>query len=85
MLTDRDPTLAVAQSRLAFAHACLQAVRTVDEIVRVVGTPAAHQSSPLQRRARDLMVVQHFPAFDIGIHQNAGRVLLGLTPEGSGW
>ena len=82
---DRDPTLAVAQSRLAFAHACSESVRAVDEIIRVVGTPAAHLTSPLQRRARDLMVAQHFPSFDIAIHENAGRVLLGLDPEGPGW
>ena len=82
---DRDPTVAVARSRLAFAHACIESVRAVDEIIRIVGTPAAHLSSPLQRRARDLMVAQHFPSFDIAIHENAGRVLLGLEPEGSGW
>jgi len=82
---DRDPTVAVAQSRLAFAHACAESVRAIDEIIRVVGTPAAHLSSPLQRRARDLMVAQHFPSFDISIYENAGKVLLGLEPEGPGW
>ena len=51
----------------------------------VVGTPAAHLSNPLQRRARDLMVAQHFPSFDISIYENAGRVILGLEPEGLGW
>jgi alkylation response protein AidB-like acyl-CoA dehydrogenase len=85
VVTDRDPTDAVARARLAFAHAGIESIRAVDEIVRVVGTPAAHLSSPLQRRLRDLMVAQHFPAFDVAIHQNAGRVLLGLQPEGSGW
>jgi hypothetical protein len=31
------------------------------------------------------MVAQHFPSFDISIYENAGKVLLGLEPEGPGW
>ena len=82
---DQDPTAAVAASLLAFAHAAQQATFVVGELIRVVGTPAAHLSSPLQRRARDLMVAQHFPSFDIGTYENAGRIFLGLEPTDSGW
>jgi len=82
---DRDPTAAVAASLLAFAHAAQQATSVVGELIRAVGTPAAHLSSPLQRRARDLMVAQHFPSFDIGTYENAGRVMFGLEPNESGW
>ncbi|MEO8695659.1 MAG: acyl-CoA dehydrogenase family protein [Acidimicrobiales bacterium] len=82
---EQDPTVAVATSRLAFAHAAQQASFVVGELIRVVGTPAAHLSNPLQRRARDLMVAQHFPSFDISTYENAGRVLLGLEPNDAGW
>jgi alkylation response protein AidB-like acyl-CoA dehydrogenase len=82
---DADPTGSVAASLLAFAHAAQQATFVVGELIRAVGTPAAHLSSPLQRRARDLMVAQHFPSFDISTYENAGRVLLGLESEESGW
>ena len=82
---DQDPTIAVAASRLAFAHAAQQASRVVSELIHVVGTPAAHLSSPLQRRARDLMVAQHFPSFDISTYENAGRIFLGLEPTDAGW
>jgi alkylation response protein AidB-like acyl-CoA dehydrogenase len=82
---DQDPSIAVAASRLAFAHAAQQAIFVVGELIRVVGTPAAHLSSPLQRRARDLMVAQHFPSFDISNYEVAGRVFLGLEPNDAGW
>ena len=82
---DQDPTVAVAASRLAFAHAAQQAIFVVGELIRVVGTPAAHLSSPLQRRARDLMVAQHFPSFDISTYEVAGRVFLGLEHDDPGW
>ena len=82
---DQDPTTAVAASRLAFAHAAQQSIFVVGELIRVVGTPAAHLSSPLQRRARDLMVAQHFPSFDISTYENAGRIFLGLEPTDAGW
>ena len=82
---DEDPTAAVAASLLAFAHAARQATSVVGELIRAVGTPAAHLSSPLQRRARDLMVAQHFPSFDISTYENAGRILFGLESKESGW
>jgi len=82
---DQDPTTAVALSRLAFAHAAQQATSVVAGLVHAVGTPAAHLSSTLQRRARDLMVAQHFPSFDISNYEGAGRVLLGLDPDDAGW
>ena len=82
---DRDPSVAVAASRLAFAHAAQQALFVVGELIRVVGTPAAHLSNPLQRRARDVMVAQHFPSFDISTYEVAGRVFLGLEHDDPGW
>jgi alkylation response protein AidB-like acyl-CoA dehydrogenase len=86
VLADRDPTAAVAASRLAFAHAGQQATRVIADLIRTVGTPAAHLSSPLQRRARDVMVAQHFPSFDLSNYETAGRVILGLEANGGeGW
>ena len=86
VLDDRDPTTAVAASRLAFAHAGKQATRVIADLIHAVGTPAAHLSSPLQRRARDVMVAQHFPSFDISTYETAGRVIFGLEPNGGeGW
>jgi alkylation response protein AidB-like acyl-CoA dehydrogenase len=82
---DRDPTAAVAASRLAFAHAAHQSTRVIADLIHAVGTPATHLSSPLQRRARDVMVAQHFPSFDISTYENAGRIILGLDPLDSGW
>ena len=82
---DQDPTRFVAASRLAFAHAAQQATFVVGELIRVVGTPAAHLSSPLRRRARDLMVAQHFPSFDISTYEVAGRVFLGVEHDDPGW
>jgi alkylation response protein AidB-like acyl-CoA dehydrogenase len=82
---EQDPTIAVATSRLAFAHAAQQAIFVIGELIRVVGTPAAHLSNPLQRRARDVMVAQHFPSFDISTYETAGRVLLGLEANDGGW
>lgn len=80
-----DPARPVAEARLSFAHASREAGRVIDAIVDIVGTPMVHISSPLQRRLRDYNVVRHFPSFDVAIHENAGRVLFGLEPEGSGW
>jgi alkylation response protein AidB-like acyl-CoA dehydrogenase len=82
---DRDPTVAVGASRLAFVHAAHQSLRAIAELIHAVGTPAIHSSNPLQRRARDVSVAQHFPSFDAGTYENAGRVIFGLAPSGEGW
>ena len=86
VLDDRDPTAAVAASRLAYIHAGHQSTRVIADLIRTVGTPAAHLANPLQRRARDLMVAQHFPSFDLSTYETAGRVILGLEANGGeGW
>ena len=82
---ERDPSLPVAEARTAFAYSARMAARVIDEIVEIIGTPMVRTTSPLQRRVRDFAVARHFPSFDIGVLQNAGRVLFGLPPETSGW
>jgi alkylation response protein AidB-like acyl-CoA dehydrogenase len=82
---ERDPTAAVGASRLAFVHAAHQARGAIADLIHTVGTPTIHSSNPIQRRARDVMVAQHFPSFDISTYENAGRVIFGLEPSGEGW
>ena len=65
---------------------CSDAVRTaadaVDTVVEAAGTTANRLGHPLERIARDVRVVrQHFTVAPHHI-EDAGRVLLGLEPEG---
>ena len=65
---------------------CSDAVRTasdaVDTVVEAAGTTANKLGHPLERIARDVRVVrQHFTVAPHHI-EDAGRVLLGLEPEG---
>ena len=74
------------RERALFQLACSDAVRgcvtAVDAICDAAGTTANQQASPLERIARDVRVVRQHVT--VASHQidDAGRVLLGLPPEG---
>jgi alkylation response protein AidB-like acyl-CoA dehydrogenase len=59
-----DPSLAIAQARLAIVHAMHEAVRSVDLVFHAAGTNAIYNRNPLERYFRDIHVaVQHNAAF----------------------
>jgi len=80
-----DPSREIAQARLAVTHGMHEAVRVVDLVFHAAGTNALYRKYPLERYFRDVhAAVQH--AAGLPIHyESAGRVLLGLPPEGIGW
>ncbi|HME24649.1 MAG TPA: acyl-CoA dehydrogenase family protein [Acetobacteraceae bacterium] len=80
-----DPSLAIAQARLAITHAIHEAVRAVDVVFHAAGTNAIYSANPLERHFRDVhVVVQHNAAFAVH-YASAGKVLLGLRPSDPGW
>jgi alkylation response protein AidB-like acyl-CoA dehydrogenase len=80
-----DPSLAVAQARLAIVHAMREAVRVVDLVFHAAGTNAIYTRNPIERYFRDIHVaVQHNAAFPAQ-YESAGKVLMGLRPNDMGW
>ena len=80
-----DPSLAIAQARLAIVHAMHEAVRSVDLVFHAAGTNAIYNRNPLERYFRDIHVaVQHNAAFPAQ-YESAGKVLMGLRPSDMGW
>jgi indole-3-acetate monooxygenase len=80
-----DPSLAIAQARLAIVHAMHEAVRSVDLVFHAAGTNAIYTRNPLERYFRDIHVaVQHNAAFPAQ-YESAGKVLMGLRPSDPGW
>src|SRR5215831_5695551 len=80
-----DPSLAIAQARLAIVHAMNEAVRSVDLVFHAAGTNAIYNRNPLERYFRDIHVaVQHNAAFPAQ-YESAGKVLMGLRPTDVGW
>jgi indole-3-acetate monooxygenase len=80
-----DPSLAIAQTRLAIVHAMHEAVRCVDLVFHAAGTNAIYTRNPLERYFRDIHVaVQHNAAFPAQ-YESAGKVLMGLRPIDMGW
>jgi indole-3-acetate monooxygenase len=80
-----DPSLAIAQARLAITHAIHEAVRATDVVFHAAGTNAIYSANPLERHFRDVhVVVQHNAAFAVH-YESAGKVLLGLRPSDPGW
>ena len=74
------------RQRALLQIACSDAVRgaaeAVDAVAEAAGTTANFLDSPLERRARDVRVVrQHMTVAPQHI-EDAGRVLLGLPPQG---
>jgi alkylation response protein AidB-like acyl-CoA dehydrogenase len=80
-----DPGREIAQARLAITHGMQEAVRTVDLVFHAAGTNALYRKYPLERFFRDIhAAVQH--AAGLPVHyETAGKVLLGLRPDGIGW
>jgi alkylation response protein AidB-like acyl-CoA dehydrogenase len=80
-----DPSIAIAQTRLAIVHAMHEAVRSVDLVFHAAGTNAIYTRNPLERYFRDIHVaVQHNGAFPAQ-YESAGKVLMGLRPADMGW
>jgi indole-3-acetate monooxygenase len=80
-----DPSIAIAQARLAIVHAMHEAVRSVDLVFHAAGTNAIYCRNPLERYFRDIHVaVQHNSAFPAQ-YESAGKVLMGLRPADVGW
>jgi alkylation response protein AidB-like acyl-CoA dehydrogenase len=80
-----DPSREIAQARLAVTHGMHEAVRSVDLVFHAAGTNALYRKFPLERYFRDVhAAVQH--AAGLPTHyESAGKVLLGLRPDGMGW
>src|SRR5919109_1943518 len=80
-----DPSRAIAQARLAITHGMHEAVRAVDLVFHAAGTNALYRKYPLERYFRDIhAAVQHAAGLP-SHYESAGRVLLGLRPDGVGW
>jgi alkylation response protein AidB-like acyl-CoA dehydrogenase len=84
-LVQRDAHISTRE-RAIFQLACSDAVRAsvecVDRVADAAGTSANFQGHPLERISRDVRVVRQH-ATVAGHHMDdAGRVLLGLPPEG---
>jgi indole-3-acetate monooxygenase len=68
-----DPSIAIAQARLAIVHAMHEAVRSVDLVFHAAGTNAIYRRNPLERYFRDIHVaVQHNAAFPAH-YESAGK------------
>jgi len=66
------------RQRLAASFCTDACVRAVDTIVRAAGSTANFLSSPLERHARDVRVVQSHVTVAPAVFETAGRALLGL-------
>jgi alkylation response protein AidB-like acyl-CoA dehydrogenase len=75
-----------ARQRALLQIACSDAARAsaeaVDLVAEAAGTTANDLESPLERRARDVRVVRQHMTVAPHHLEDAGRVLLGLSPEG---
>ena len=77
-----DPLGEFAHLHLATAQACHEAVRAVEILFEAAGTNAIYESNGLERSLRDVRVAaQHRAGHEANV-ELAGRVLLGLRPEG---
>jgi alkylation response protein AidB-like acyl-CoA dehydrogenase len=83
ILAERVPTL---EQRALLQIACSDAARAcaeaVDRVAEAAGTTANFLDSPLERRARDVRVIRQHVTVAPHHLEDAGRVLLGLPPEG---
>jgi len=74
------------EQRALLQIACSDAVRgcaeAVDRVAEAAGTTANFLDSPLERRARDVRVIRQHMTVAPHHLGDAGRVLLGLEPEG---
>ena len=72
-----SPELRVRQ-RLAASFCTDACTRAVDIIVRAAGSTANFLSSPIERHARDVRVVQSHVTVAPAVFETAGRAMLGL-------
>jgi alkylation response protein AidB-like acyl-CoA dehydrogenase len=80
-----DPTDAIARTRLGFVHAAREMMRVGELLFTAAGTSGVFRAAGIERRVRDLHVARLFKAYDDSIAEGAGRILLGLEPQGEGW
>jgi alkylation response protein AidB-like acyl-CoA dehydrogenase len=80
-----DPSRAIAQARLAIVHGMHEAVRSVDLVFHAAGTNAIYDRNPLERHFRDIHVAVQHGAGVPAHYEAAGKVLMGLRPDGMGW
>ena len=80
-----DPTDAIARTRLGFVHAAREMMRVGELLFTAAGTSGVFRSVGIERRVRDLHIARLFKAYDDSIAEGAGRILLGLAPQGEGW
>ena len=82
---DPDPTLEIAEARLAITHSSRQAVKAVDMLFHAAGTNAIFRKHSLERSFRDVHVAIQHLAGHASHFEAAGRVMLGLPPGDIGW
>ncbi len=80
-----DPTDAIARTRLGFVYAAREMMRVGELLFTAAGTSGIFRSVGIERRVRDLHIARLFKAYDDSIAEGAGRILLGLAPQGEGW
>jgi indole-3-acetate monooxygenase len=68
--------------QLACCDAVAACAEAVDRVAEAAGTTANRADSPLERRLRDVRVVRQHATVASHHVEDAGRVLLGLEPEG---
>lgn len=68
--------------QIACSDAVLGCAEAVDRVCVAAGTSANARDSPLERRARDVRVIRQHVTVGPQHLEDAGRVLLGLPPEG---
>jgi indole-3-acetate monooxygenase len=66
--------------RLAASNAARVGAEVVQEMYTLAGTTATKMSHPMQRRVRDSMMVTQHAFVSEGNLENAGRVMVGMTP-----
>ena len=81
----QDPSVEIANMRLAITHAGHEAVRAVDLVFQAAGTNAAHTGNRLERYFRDSHVAVQHAASTPRNYETAGRVFLGLPADVGGW
>ena len=68
--------------QIACSDAALACADAVDTVAEAAGTSANRLDSPLERQARDVRVIRQHVTVAPQHLEDAGRVLLGLEPEG---
>jgi len=72
-----------ARVRLACAHAIHEAIAVADFTYKAAGTDSIFPGSPFERRFRDMHTLSQQIQSRDAHFEAAGRILLGIMPEGS--